>query len=279
MNKMIINKIFDKYQELKEVLGLSSYRGRLLEEIFNIEEEKAQTKATIPLEERLFSNVIGYSDVKKLLAMALINKESLHILMTGPPASSKTVFLLEIERNTKQSYFVDGTAMSGSGIIDYLFENPNLRILLIDEIDKLDRRSQTVLLNLMETGILVETRAKRGKGQRSQKMNVKVFGSSNESKKMIKPLKSRFIELQLELYTWEEFKEIAVRLLRQRYGTMADVAEKIANEVWNNLKTKDVRDVLQIGKLATKPEMVHFVATTLYKYRPKHREENNEDES
>jgi hypothetical protein len=110
-------------------------------------------------------------------------------------------------------------------------------------------------------------------------MNVKVFGSSNESKKMIKPLKSRFIELQLELYTWEEFKEIAVKLLRQRYGTMADVAEKIANEVWNNLKTKDVRDVLQIGKLATKPEMVHFVATTLYKYRPKHGEENNEGES
>jgi Holliday junction resolvasome RuvABC ATP-dependent DNA helicase subunit len=276
---MIINKIFDKYQELKEVLGLSSYGGGLLAGVFNIEEEKAQTKATISLEERLFSNVIGYSDVKKLLAMALISKEPLHILMTGPPASSKTVFLLEIERNTKQSYFADGTAMSGSGIIDYLFENPNLRILLIDEVDKLDRRSQTVLLNLMETGILVETRAKRGKGQRSQKMNVKVFGSSNESKKMIKPLKSRFIELQLEPYTWEEFKEIAVKLLRQRYGTMADVAEKIANEVWNNLKTKDVRDVLQIGKLATKPETVHFVATTLYKYRPKHTEENNEGES
>lgn len=45
---------------------------------------------------------------------------------------------------------------------------------------------------------------------------------------------------------------------------------------WNNLKTKDVRDVLQIGKLATKPETVHFISTTLYKYRPKHREENNE---
>jgi MoxR-like ATPase len=57
--------------------------------------------------------------------------------------------------------------MSGSGIIDYLFVNPGLKFLLIDEIDKLDRKSQTALLNLMETGILVETRARSGKGQRS----------------------------------------------------------------------------------------------------------------
>ena len=83
--------------------------------------------------------------------------------------------MLEIERNTKQSYFADGTAMSGSGIIDYLFENPNLRILLIDEVDKLDRRSQTVLLNLMETGILVETRAKISKRSTKPKDECKSF--------------------------------------------------------------------------------------------------------
>ena len=263
---MIIQKIYNAYQQLKG--------GRLVEGIFNIGEyEQEREKIQMPPEERFFANVIGYSDIKKLLLMSLYNKEPLHILLTGPPASSKTVFMLEIDRNMKNSYFADGTAMSGSGIIDYLFVNPGLKFLLIDEIDKLDRRSQTVLLNLMETGILVETRARSGKGQRSQKMNLKVFATSNESEKLIKPLKSRFIELQLDPYTWEEFKEIAIKLLGQRYGTTQDVAEKIAYEVWYNLKTKDVRDVLQISKLATKLEGVHFVASTLHKYKPKNDEE------
>ena len=40
-----------------------------------------------------------------------------------------------------------------------------------------------------------------------------------------------------------------------------------------NLKTKDVGDVLQIGKLAIKLEDVHFVASTLHKYKPKNGEE------
>ena len=267
---MMIEKIYNAYQQLKG--------GRLLEGIFNIDEyEQERQKARLPPEERFFSNVIGYSEIKKLLLMSVYNKEPLHILLTGPPASSKTVFLLEIQRNIENSYFSDGSAMSGSGIIDYLFEHPRLKVLLIDEIDKLDRRSQTVLLNLMETGILVETRAKKGKGQRSQHMNVKVFGASNEALKLIRPLRSRFIELQLEPYTWEEFKEITVKLLAKRYGTISDVAEMIAFEVWNNLKTKDVRDALQIGKLATKPETVHFVANTLNKYKPKQREQEDDE--
>ena len=104
-------------------------------------------------------------------------------------------------------------------------------------------------------------------------MNLKVFATSNESEKLIKPLKSRFIELQLDPYTWKEFREIAIKLLGQRYGTTQDVAEKIAYEGWYNIKTTDVRDVLQISKLATKLEGVHFVASTLHKYKPKNDEE------
>jgi replication-associated recombination protein RarA len=40
------------------------------------------------------------------------------------------------------------------GIIDYLFDHTDLKFLLIDEVDKLNKKDQKVLLNVMETGIL-----------------------------------------------------------------------------------------------------------------------------
>ena len=55
--------------------------------------------------------------------------------------------------------------------------------------------------------------------------------------KLIRPLRSRFIELQLEPYTWEEFKEIIVKLLAKRYSTMSDVA-KIYYTKTNNALSK-----------------------------------------
>ena len=53
-----------------------------------------------------------------------------------------------------KAYFVDGTTASGMGIIDYPFDHSDLKFLLIDEIDKLSKKDQKVLLNVMETGIL-----------------------------------------------------------------------------------------------------------------------------
>ena len=63
------------------------------------------------------------------------------VLLAGPPASSKTIFILELLDHFKgKAYFVDGTTASGMGIIDYLFDHTDLKFLLIDEIDKSVRR-------------------------------------------------------------------------------------------------------------------------------------------
>jgi len=47
-------------------------------------------------EEKFFSNVVGYPEIKKLLLKSVVAKDSVHIVLTGPPSSSKTVFLLEM---------------------------------------------------------------------------------------------------------------------------------------------------------------------------------------
>jgi len=89
-------------------------------------------------EERFFSNVIGYQDVKKVFFRSIRCKELVHVLLTGPPSTSKTVFLLEMVEKINGSYFVDALGASGAGMIDHLFNN-NTKYLLIDEIDKLKK--------------------------------------------------------------------------------------------------------------------------------------------
>lgn len=73
----------------------------------------------MPVEERFFSSIVGYSDLKRMLMTAIVSKEPVHVLLTGPPATSKTIFLLEMRKELENSHFVDGTT-SGKGMIDFL---------------------------------------------------------------------------------------------------------------------------------------------------------------
>jgi predicted transcriptional regulator len=91
--------------------------------------------------------------------MALGSDEPVHILVSGAPASAKTLFLQAL-MTLKDSYFVDGSNTTKSRIIDYIFHNKP-KILLIDKIDKMHVKDQSFLLNLMETGIISETKHKK----------------------------------------------------------------------------------------------------------------------
>ncbi|HXX98370.1 MAG TPA: hypothetical protein VEL11_14770, partial [Candidatus Bathyarchaeia archaeon] len=43
--------------------------------------------------EPFFEEIIGYDHVKKLFRMVLSSESTIHILLVGPPASAKTMFL------------------------------------------------------------------------------------------------------------------------------------------------------------------------------------------
>ena len=162
-----------------------------------------------PEYQQIFNNVIGYDDIKLLLYKMITSKYTNSVLFAGPPASSKTVFILELLDHFKgKAYFVDGTTASGMGIIDYLFDHTDLKFLLIDEIDKLSKKDQKVLLNVMETGILSDVKVKRSKSARQTKMHLSIYATSNDTSKILTPLLSRFIKLKLPEYDLEIFTEI-----------------------------------------------------------------------
>ena len=77
------------------------------------------------------------------------------------------------------------------------------------------------------------------------------------------------MELHLEEYTYEEFTEIIVRLLKKRYHLDVNLSEKIAYAVWNRMKSKDIRDALYIAKLTRSAADIDWLVDVQMKYAGK----------
>jgi replication-associated recombination protein RarA len=220
-----------------------------------------------PEYQQIFNNVIGYGDIKLLLYKMITSKYTNSVLLTGPPASSKTVFILELFDHFKnRAYFVDGTTASGMGIIDYLFDHTDLKFLLIDEIDKLNKKDQKVLLNVMETGILSEVKAKSksSKSARQTHMHLSIYATSNDTSNILTPLLSRFIKLNLPEYDLEIFTEICQKLLSRKYDKDHETMQAIVRYVWEH--TRDVREAIAIAKIVDTSNEVNSIASTLRRY-------------
>jgi DNA replicative helicase MCM subunit Mcm2 (Cdc46/Mcm family) len=108
----------------------------------------------IGIRQELFNDIYGFQDVKDLFKMAIQAERPVHLLLCGPPASAKSLFMSSLTK-LERSYYAVGSSSTKSGIFDYLFEH-RPRYFIIDELEKMNKRDQTSLLNLMESGILSE---------------------------------------------------------------------------------------------------------------------------
>lgn len=207
--------------------------------------------------EPLFENIVGYSDVKRLFHLSISSEKPVHLLLVGPPASAKTLFMLECMR-LERSYFTLGSHSTRSGMIDYLFDK-RPRYLIVDEIEHMPMKDQTALLSLMEAGIISETKFQK---TRNTHLKTWVFASSNATNRMLTPLLSRFVVLHFKQYSLGSFHEVCVHILG-REGITPDVAAAIAEAVWTKLKSKDIRDCIKIGRLAKTKEDVEWIVQTL----------------
>ena len=74
------------------------------------------------------------------------------------------------------------------------------------------------------------------------------------------------MDFYLPQYTFEQFSEIARILLSKRFGHSNQVADKIAEAVWNEMKSRDIRNVFAIAKLVHSIEDVSWLIKTFKKY-------------
>jgi Holliday junction DNA helicase RuvB len=205
-----------------------------------------------------FENITGNDDIKLILNKAILSERPVHVLLMGRPGSAKTKFLTEMMRRLKNSYLIVGSNTTKAGLVNQLFERQP-KYLLIDELDKMGGNDQTSLLHLMETGLICETKINK---TRQTELTSWVFATANSCKKITEPLLSRFVVLEIPEYTFEEFSEIAVTRLRKE-KVDREIATVIAEKVWTVLDSRDIRDVVKVGRLAHSIEDVSFVVSMM----------------
>jgi hypothetical protein len=83
------------------------------------------------------------------------------------------------------------------------------------------------------------------------------------------------LEFHTKAYSYEAFLDISKELLSERCNHRNELSDVIANSVWNIMKSKDIRDVLAIGKLAGSVEDVHSIVRTMKKYNSGLDEQNS----
>jgi holliday junction DNA helicase RuvB len=202
--------------------------------------------------DNIFKDIYGHDDIKQIFQMALKAEQPVHILLTGEPGCGKTQFLENIKGYYKdKSHFTIGAHSTKAGMLDYLFEcRP--RILLIDEIEHMPPKDQAILLSLMQSQVISETKHKK---TRQTQLKCSVFAASNSTKKILDPLLSRFVIIPVDRYGYEEFKEIAMKVLTEKENVGDEnVAMTIIDEAWKKNMTAgaaaNIREIIKMARLA-----------------------------
>jgi Holliday junction DNA helicase RuvB len=212
-------------------------------------------------QEGLFQEIYGHENIKAILNMALRSGKPIHVLLTSPPGMAKTQFLLAIRNIFRgKSCFAIGSNSTKKGIIDLLFEKQP-QILLIDELETMSHDTQESLLNLMETGIISET--KKTCRREMYLKNIKVFATSNDTRDILSPLLSRFLVLKIPPYTDQQFIEIAVQRLTNDEEIPTALATEIAQQAKLKLNRKDLRDCIKIARIARTPDEIASVISMM----------------
>jgi len=230
---------------------------KALEIAAKTDEELSEMPVEIP--DDLFSCIVGHEDVKKLMLKALKMEARVHFLLVGDPATAKSLFLEELERLGGRYYL--GSSTSKAGLVDVLI-NEKPRILLIDELDKMNKEDMAALLSLMESGRVVE--CKYGK-TRNATLNTMVVAAANNISKLPKELVSRFAVFRFAPYSQEEFVRVCEGVLT-REGVSTELARYIAKVVYNY--RPDIREAVRVARLAKTKDEVDEVIGVLRKYSP-----------
>jgi len=199
----------------------------------------------LSLSDDIFYDIIGHEEAKELLKACLLAEKPVHVLLAGPPALAKTLFLWDIERATgEKAVWLVGSATSKAGLWGLVAERQP-QILLIDELDKMNAADTAALLSMMGGGRLV--RAKKGTD-----LNLShplwVVAGTNRLTGLSPELLSRFAVRKIETYNRSDFLTVVKGVLVRREGTDPELADEIARRL--DGRTQDVRDAVRVARLA-----------------------------
>lgn len=215
--------------------------------------------------------VVGYDELKWQIALSLERKTGTHFLLCGPPASAKSVILEGVRRAVPDAYMAFGSGTSGPGLSDVLFERQP-EILLLDEVDKMKGDTLSVLLGLMETGDVIETKSRKTRGV---KLNTTVLGACNSVEKTPPELIDRWWTFHFPPYTRDEFLDVAWISLARSDNVEAELGKLIGAAVFDH-QLGSIREVQRIYREMTEPtreELDRILRLKQQYASPKHKAE------
>lgn len=198
----------------------------------------------------IFGDIEGYDDAKELITCSLMLDRPIHVLLYGPPALAKTMFLRSLEQfGGSNAMWVSGSAASQAGIWDELAAR-RPRWLLIDELEKMPLVETASLLNLMENGRIVRVKSKRNL---DIELTCWVIATANTIHRLPPELLSRFARVEVKEYNTVDYEQVIINVLTRR----EEVDEKTAREIAKALmgKTRDVRDAVRVARMSKKTDV------------------------
>lgn len=189
-------------------------------------------------ENGILAGLIGHRGAKAVLRAALRSGES-HVLLTGPPASGKSVALEAVSENVPGAEYHDASGFSSAELRETFRLSPS--VLCLDEIDSMGAGCYDVLQMPMEQGRVT-------KSTRTESYDVavdsQIVAACNTSSELPAQITSRFREIGFEEYDLEAYLRVCGELLIQEAEWISDkyVAWSFADDVYVVLGTLDVRD-------------------------------------
>lgn len=238
---------------LEVLMHTNSYRGmkltddgRAMAESLTSPSQNAFTgEEKISLPPDIFQDIIDHEDIKELLEACLKAERPVHVLLAGPPALAKTLFLWDIERACgERAIWLVGSATSKAGLWDLVAER-RPRVLLVDELDKMNAADTAALLSMMEGGRLV--RVKKGR-ELELEHAISVMAATNRTDGLSPELLSRFAVREIKPYGREEYLRVVKGVLIRRENIEPELAGEIAGKL--DGRSQDVRDAVRVARLA-----------------------------
>jgi Holliday junction DNA helicase RuvB len=219
--------------------------------------------------------IVGFDDVKEAIGSSIeaIENRRIHYLLSGPPACAKSLMLEAVRQTVPTAYIAFGSRTSSAGLSEILFEHQPT-ILLLDELDKLRMDTYSVLLGLMESGEILESKIGKTRGI---KLKTMVIAAANKTDKMPPELLSRFaLHVAFPKYKRDEFIDVVRGYLSRSEKCPIEIAELIGQMVFDYAlgDVRKARGVWGLMKEPTETE-VRRVVQFMQKYSPDAAEHKN----
>ena len=162
-----------------------------------------------------------------------------------------------IQEQCNDVCYFDAANTSGAGLIEVLYNHQKMKILIIDEIDKLKKNDLNSLLGLLNNG-KIDKSLKNMKYNFS--MNCKIFATSNSNTKLSKPMRSRFQEYHLPEYSDDEFIEVVKFCLDKK---ITSITAEIIAKILLMHERKDVRAAISVSNLLQRGDTMDDISRVI----------------